>query len=165
MRQVYLPKQVFPYIVVLTNTFKFLIVFALLILFLFLIGTKVSAAWIVLPLIVVLQLLLLAGIGSFLAAFVPIVPDLKVVIDNALMLALFLSGIFFDIDTIPNPAREYILLNPMAGLLDVYRGILIRSEWPDWNYLLYVAVVATILLILGGYLIRRLDRIYPKIVL
>ncbi len=165
MRQVYLPKQVFPYIVVLTNTLKFFIIFTLLVAFLLIAGTEISITWTALPVLILLQLLLLAGIASFLAAFVPIVPDLRIVIENGLMLVFFLSGIFFDINEISNPARQYLLINPMAGLFDAYRNVLIHGSWPSWGYLLYVAFVAAFFLIVGGYLIKRLDRIYPKIVM
>ncbi len=149
----------------LTNTFKFFIIFTLLVAFLLIAGTEISITWTALPVLILLQLLLLAGIASFLAAFVPFVPDLRLVIENGLMLALFLSGIFFDINEISNPARQYLLINPMAGLFDAYRNVLIHGSWPSWGYLLYVAFVAAFFLIAGGYLIKRLDRIYPKIVM
>ncbi len=135
MRQVYLPKFVFPSIVILVNTVKFLVVMGLLLLFLQVYGLPIFTSWLALPLLFATQMLLIAAVTLLAAAVIPFLPDLKLLIDNGLTLLFFLSGVFFGLDTIPEGLRPYFSLNPMATLIDGYRKVLLHGLWPDWHSL------------------------------
>ena len=164
IRQVYIPKYVFPAMVVTNSTMKFLIVFVLLLLFLIFTGKSPSVEWFALPVLMGLQLLVTLAIGSVLAAFVPFVPDLRLLIDNGMTLLFFMSGIFFDISSASPELKTYLYLNPMAGIIDNYRAVLLDGVWPDWPMLGTVFSVSLPGLALGGYLLRRFDRTYIKVI-
>jgi lipopolysaccharide transport system permease protein len=101
MNQVYLPKIVFPLTQIAINTFKFLIILTLFLVFLLFTPTRVTLAWSLLPLVILTQLLLIVAVTSLLAAIMPFFPDLRVILDNILMMLLFISGVFFDIAGCP----------------------------------------------------------------
>lgn len=164
MLQVYLPKYLFPAIVVLTNAIKFLIVFTLLLAYLALFVSSVSPSWLALPILLLLQLLWIAANASLLAAVVPFAPDLKIVIANALMLLFFMSGIFYDIAALPEDIQFYFYLNPMATLIENYRLVLLEGAWPKWESLGVTLILSLIGIWLGLYLLTRYDRVYPKVV-
>ena len=161
--QVYLPKWVFPCVAVLTSSFRFIIVFVVLIVFLLIVGQPVTIAWIIdLPLLLLVQLLLMLGISMSLAAIVPFVPDLKFLIDNGMLLLFFISGIFFHFDSVPDSIRPYFDLNPIGVLIHNYRQVLINGEYVDWGGLVPLALVTLFFLVLGSLLLIRLDRVYAK---
>jgi len=165
IQQAYVPKWVFPLVMALTNTAKFLVVFALLLGFLLVYGISPAASWISLPVVLAIQFGLVLGVGSLAAMAVPFVPDLKVLINNGLTLLMFLSGVFFRISDVPPSVQPFFLANPMAALIDAYRTILIHGAWPDWVALLLVALVSAGLLLGASLGLRRFDRIYPKLML
>jgi lipopolysaccharide transport system permease protein len=163
MQQVYLPKHVFPAIVLVVNTMKFLVVLGLLLIFLVVYGHAPSAAWLALPALVLVQCLVIAAVAGLVSSIVPFVPDFKLLMDNAMMLLFFISGVFFDIGTVSEGLRFILKLNPMAGIIDGYRTILIGGQWPNWSYLGVVSVLSLIGIWFASRLLSHYDRIYPKV--
>lgn len=165
MQQVYLPKIIFPSITILTNTIKFAFVLAMLLVFLQWYGATIGACYLALPLVLGAQLLLIAACTYAAAAIVPLLPDIKLLIDNGLTLLFFLSGIFFSGDTIPERYQFYFYLNPMAFLIDSYRTILLDNQWPDWQGLSWISLASLMGIYMGHRLLTRFDRIYPRTLL
>lgn len=165
MQQVYLPKYIFPAIVVVTNSIKFSVVFFLLLIFLVIYGYPPSVTWLSLPLIIMLQLLLISAIGGLVASFTPFMPDFRLLLDNLIMLFFFLSGVFFDISKVAGDLQYLLKLNPMAVLIESYRTVLVDGGWPDFAYLAVVFVLSTGGVLLAAKLLVRYDRTYPKVLL
>ena len=164
IRQVYVPKVIFPGTVLLTSTIKFLIVFLLLVGFLMLTGKSPDVTWLSLPVLIFVQMVLMLALGSFLAAIIPFFPDLKLIVDNGMILLFFLSGVFFDVSSAPAKLKTYLSLNPMVGIIQSYREILLDASWPDWFFLATVFILSLILLALDWMLLQRYDRVYAKMV-
>lgn len=164
MNQVYLPKIIFPLTVVAINTFKFLIIFSLLVVFLVLTSATPSPVWLFLPIVIATQLFLIIAVTSFFASIMPFFPDLKLIIDNVMMMFFFLSGIFFDIGTIPGFKQKILLLNPMADMIFMYRHLLLKGLPPSWHQLLYVICFSSVLFLSAHWILGRFDRVYPKII-
>lgn len=164
MSQVYLPKYLFPMIVLVTNTIKFLIVFFLLLSYLVLVDGRGDLSWLALPILIFVQFLLNAACASIVAAVVPFVPDLRIAIANALTLLLFLSGIFYDIGTFPDEVQSYFRLNPIATLIENYRLVLLYGELPRWLDLGAMTLISGLGIWFAASLLVRYDRYYPRIV-
>jgi lipopolysaccharide transport system permease protein len=164
MMQVYLPKYLFPAIVLITHALKFIIVFALFLTYLLLAESSLSVTWLALPVVLIVQILLIVGCTALLAAVVPFLPDVRMLIENALTLLFFLSGIFYDIGEFPDRVQSYFLLNPMAVLIDSYRSVLLEGVWPHWTALGIVVAFALTVLAAGLHLLVRYDRVYPRAV-
>ena len=164
IRQIYIPKMVLPGMTVLTATFKFLIVFILLVTFLLVLGYSMNISWLALPILIFIQFTVILAIGSVLAAIVPFVPDFKFIIDNAMLLLFFLSGIFFDFSAVAPQVKSFLNINPMLVIIEGYREVLVNGDWPDWNLLSYVFIASLVVLALGWHLLHRYDRVYPKII-
>ena len=163
IHQVYLPKVVLPTIVVCINTVKFLMVLPILVIFLLISGFEISISWIGLFAVMICQLALVWSLTSFCAAIVPFVPDLRYVIDNGLLLLMFMSGVFFSIEGLSEPIRSLLFLNPVAVLLDAYRAVMLDSNWPSWSALANVLLLSGGLSAVAFWLLMALDRRYPKV--
>lgn len=164
MRQVHIPKFVFPLVSVLTGTVKFLIVMLLLLSFLISIGIPASISWVSLPFLIITQLLLILFLAGILSILVPFFVDLKLIINNVLMLGFFLSGIFFDIESRPENIQFLFKLNPMASLIMQYRRVLVKGLWPDFAFLINLSIISLFGICLVYALSYRFNRIYPKII-
>ncbi len=164
MQQVDLHKLFFPLEIFLQDTFKHLFVLALMAVFLLFYPIPASLAWISLPLLLALQGLLVLACSILAAAFVPFLPDLRLIIGTVLNILFFISGIFFDVDMFVLPEhRSYMYLNPMAGLIREYRRVIINGQWPDWAYLLNVLTACIMLMGAAVYVICRYNKIYPRL--
>lgn len=165
IQQIFVPKYVFALILVFSNTFKFLIVLLLLLGFLVLAGARPSIEWLGLGPLILVQLLLTLSLGLLLSSLIPFALDLKQIVDNVMMLTMFMSGIFFDIQQLPDTVRQVLQLNPMLQLIQGYRDVLLHNQWPDWLALGWVVLTAVPLLLLAMLILRRFERHYPKLMM
>ena len=110
------------------------------------------------------QLYLMLAFGGLLAAIVPLMPDVRLIIENGLTLMFFMSGIFFDVSSVSPKILTYLNLNPMLGIIKNYRGILIDESWPDWMFLGQVTLIAILTSGLAWWVLTKLDKSYAKII-
>ncbi len=164
IKLIYVPKAVFPGTVILANAIRFTIVFCLLALLLMAMGLWPARSWLALPIVVGIQFLFGAGCTLVLAALVPFLPDLKLLLEKLLMLMFFLSGVFFKVSDVPPGWQPVFLSNPMAALIDSYRMILLHHQWPSWPACWRVLILSIMLVAAGQWLLRRFDRLYPKVI-
>ena len=163
LQQVYLPKQVLPCIVLFTNTIKFSVVLSLLLVLTILLGMGPTLHWLALPLVVLLELLIILAVTSLFASLVPFLPELQLVIDNGLMVLMFLSGIFTEIDKLPRKIALILHANPMVPIIEAYRSVLLNDSWPDWKALSWVFGLGILIYALAFWILRRNDRAYLKL--
>jgi lipopolysaccharide transport system permease protein len=135
MLQVYLPKIVFPSIIILTDTFKFFIIFFILLVFLWAYGLVPNPAYVALPLVLFVELSLIVAVSFLCAAVTPFFPDLSIFIGHFLQLLLFLSGIFFNPRDFSPEIQFWLFMNPMATLIVSFRDILMSGNLPNFGSL------------------------------
>lgn len=164
IQQVYVPKIIFPAIVVVTGFYKFLVVLLLLMGFLWIYGYPPNAAWIALPLVILVNFTLVLGGASLVAFIVPFLPDVKMVLGNVLVLLMFLSGIFYDITQLSTQQQAWFELNPIAGLFTLYRTVLLDAQWPLWGDLFGLGLLGLVLFVVSFILFRRYDRVLPSVI-
>lgn len=166
MKLVYLPKLVFPTITVVSATIKFAFIFVILIAFVLLWGLPITPAWLALPGVLILQFGLNLGVAMVAAALIPFAKDLRIVIDNLLLVLMFLSGVFYspsDLKLSPE-MQELFLLNPVADLFTAYRSILLEGTFPDGKIIAIIVAYTIVLMSMGYLLLKRYDRTFPKLV-
>ncbi|ASJ71610.1 ABC transporter permease [Granulosicoccus antarcticus] len=95
------------------------------------------------------------GVGFALACVVPLVPSLKQFMNVALGRPLFFgSGLFYTADSIPQPYRDYLLLNPLLHMIELLRSSFFYSfetAHGSWRY----AIEATIASLAFGLLVHQ----------
>lgn len=162
MLQVYVPKYVFPFTAVLFGVFKHLFVLVVLVGLLLLLAEP-TETWFYYFLIFLVQLLFVLAVSTMLAAIVPFIPDLALVVPPLLQMTMFVSGVFYPQSMIPVRYVEYFRYNPMAGLIMEYRKVMLESQLPDFVYLSKVALCSALLLIGALWFLNKFDRAYPRL--
>jgi len=132
----------------------------LLFLFLFAFGIRPGPVLAFLPLLLVLQLVLTAGLVLPLAALNVHLRDVEQILANLLVLLFFLSPILYPVSTVPAtlpvgdlltvPLRPLYFLNPVAGLVESYQRIFFFGRVPHWIHLGMVTTCAGVAF-WGGY--------------
>jgi len=163
IRQVKLPSLVFPSVQILADTVKFVFILALLVAILWYAGYAPNVQYVALVPVLLVELLFAAGAAYCLSALVPLLPDLRFVIEQVLQVLLFVSGIVFSLDAVPEPMRRWFAWNPIAVLVDAGRAILLHARWPDWFALGRVALISLALYAFGALLVGRMHHRYVKL--
>jgi lipopolysaccharide transport system permease protein len=151
------PKTLFPMAVVQESLYKQTVVFLLLFAVLLAWGYPVTAKWLwLLPLILVNYLMIVAC--SFIGAcLVCMVRDFRLVIPLGMTFLLFTSGIFWDVRDLGDPAKTELILalNPLAFILDAYRQILMYQAPPDITHLLQIGVASFVIIVVMVRVMRK----------
>lgn len=163
MQQVNLHKAVFPYSIILVNTVKFAVTLLILFAVLTAAGFYPGRAWLTLPILLLVELLIIAACGCFSAMISPFVPDFQYILMTLLQLLFFLSGIIYDLSILPDRLRTVLELNPMAIVIDQTRTVLMHNQFPDWWVLLIPVGQSAVLLAISMALLHRFDKLYPKV--
>ena len=151
----------FPLSINFVDTVKFFLGFCILFVAVVIkVGANINMLYI--PLIIGGEFLFCVGVGFIFASITPFVPDCIMLLTTAMQLLMFLSGIFYRIDTLPAVMQNFIAINPMASILNQYRLVLLDKTHPDWGNLLYAYVIGGLLIIVGYAMITRFSRIYAK---
>jgi lipopolysaccharide transport system permease protein len=109
----------------------------------------VSPALLALPVVVAVQVLLIFGIGLASAALNVFVRDIRSMVQLGLQLLFYASPVLYPTGKVPASLRPYYHLNPMTGILDAYRAVLIDATWPTASF--GVAVLVSMLAAALGY--------------
>jgi lipopolysaccharide transport system permease protein len=162
VQQVSLPKIIFPLVTVCKDTFRFLIAFVLIVVFVNIYGLWAGPAYLSLPAILLVQLMLIMALGILFACLTPFLPDFALLVTYPIRMLFFMSGVFYDIGRIPEKYKFLFFYNPMARLIQSYREILMFQEWPDSSALLAVGAGSVGGLCVAIWLILKLDKSIPR---
>ena len=158
VNKVYCPREVFPLSTVATAAFDTVIATCVLGL-LFAGYTFMPAGGIVwLPVLLAIQVAFTVGATLLLSAIVVYFRDLRQVTPMALQLALFATPVAYGLNVIPGGWRPlYSIINPLVPVIDSYRQTILYGAAPPGGLLALAAVSATVWLV-GGYLLfKRLE--------
>ncbi len=163
LQLIYLPKFIFPMCSILSNAWKFICVMLVFMVYLWIIGYPPNVAYVALPLVLLIQLAIIIGIAFPVSIVYPLFPDAQIFIMTTLRGLMLVSGIFFAGSMLTGPAQFFFYLNPVAHLMEMYRAILLDGVFPATNSLLYTFVFALVSIIFAFWLMRRVDRVMPKL--
>lgn len=147
-----------PFAPLLSETIVYLIGMAFFAVFLLLIGFPISALWIGVPLVLVLQLAFTYGLGLLLAVLAVYIKDIREGVAVLLPVWFWLTPIVYVDDIIPPWAREIIALNPLFQFVDAYRSLILYQQWPSASGLFAMLVATLVLLYAALWLIKRTER-------
>lgn len=121
-----------------------------------------SAVW--LPVLVIPQILLTAGICWFLAALGVFVRDLAQVNGFLLTLWFFLTPICYPETSLPGPAMRVLSKNPMFVLVRGYRDVLLEGRAPAFHSLWKVYVISVVVFVVGHAWFYKLRKSFADLI-
>jgi lipopolysaccharide transport system permease protein len=162
--KIYFPREILPIASMLARLMDFAIALAFLIVMLVYYGMPLSLqAAMYLPLVFVIEIALILGIGVGCAAINVFYRDVDPLLKLVVQIWFYASPIIYPVTLVPWWFRDYYYMNPMVGVLEAYRDILLKGAAPG-AYLWPSAITAAILLIAGYALFKRLENQFADIV-
>ncbi|MHB8635325.1 MAG: ABC transporter permease [Fimbriimonadaceae bacterium] len=185
-KKIYFPREILPLTMIVSNLIHFLL--ALAVFFCYLLGVYIldpkippfqwTTLW--LPLLLIVNLALVTGLGLVISALNTFYEDVKYIVSVLLYLLFFVSPIMYFSESVynapVNKAHPWIYtlyhLNPVATLATSYRKLLLASQpvtirvksheetFPplpmDWTMFGITALISFGLLLFGYHLFNRL---------
>lgn len=162
--KIYFPRETLPLAAMLARLLDFAIAAVLLVVLMLIYQIPVfPSGWLYLPLILLVQIGLVVGLGLLLAALNVFYRDVQSFLTLGIQLWFYASPIIYPVELVPLQWRTLYYLNPMVGILESYRAVLLYQTLPG-DALSVAALESLGLLILGYWFFKRVEFIFADIV-
>ncbi len=162
--KIYFPREVLPISVLLARLVDFGISALLLVALVIYYQRPISLTGLLyLPLILGIQLALILGLGIGSAALNVFYRDVDPLLKLGIQIWFYGSPILYPISLVPAQWQWLYFLNPMAGIIQSYRDILIDGRVPG-SYLLPAALVSFVIFVLGYWFFKRVEFQFADII-
>ncbi len=148
--------EILPVVGTMLGILPLLVSFLLIVPLQFIAGHPPGLGYLFLPVVVFLQLVMISGMGMFLAALNVFVRDTALALPNILTLLLFASPIFYPLKVYPALVRPFLQLNPFYVVTACYRAAVLDNSLPPLWMIGYLVVVSALLFLTGLWWFRRL---------
>lgn len=163
--KVYFPRLIVPFASVVTSLVDFVITLGLLVALMAWYHYPPSWTIFALPLFTLLVFGLSLGLGLFLSALNVEYRDFRYIVPFVVQFGLFVSPIAFRTIDVPKRWRAIMSLNPMTGIIDGFRWVILRGNPPlDVTALISSIVLTGIFLVLGIWYFRRTERGFADVI-
>jgi lipopolysaccharide transport system permease protein len=127
---------------------------------------RVTPHWTILltPVFVAQTALLVMGAGMLLAALNVRYRDVKYTIPFLTQIGLFVTPIIYPVGFLPHRYQGWLALNPMAGVIEGFRGCLLGVGSVDWGLVASSWALTLLMLLIGGLHFRSTERVFADIV-
>ena len=156
------PAEVLPVVAVVANGVNFALSLPLLFAFLLAFHVPAGLPLLVLPALVALQLLLTLAVVLVAAAVNIHFRDLQHIVLHLLTVLQFLTPVFYPVRLIPEVLRPWVLLNPLAVLMDAYHDVLYANRMPNGSALVAVLAFTCVVLSLATAMFNRYKQTFAE---
>ncbi len=168
VKKVYFPRVLLPIASGISIMFDFSISLVVLVPMLWFFDRPFSISILFLPLVLVLQAIMAIGLSLILSGLNVLYRDVRYIKDLLLMIGFYASPVFYSIELVNTNLSKGMAflyqLNPMVGIIALYRQIFYNDAPPGGLLFLYTCAASTLLFISGLLIYGRLERQFADLV-
>lgn len=162
--KIYFPREILPIAAMLARLMDFGVAACLLVVLMLIYEVPFSPLTLLyLPLILAIQLLLMLGLGLASSAANVFFRDVQSLLTLVIQIWFYTSPIIYPVSMVPEDLHVFYFLNPMAGVLEAYRDVLLNAQSPG-SYLITSAIVSVIIFVAGFWFFKKVEFQFADIV-
>ena len=161
--KVYFPRVIMPLSIVISNLLKFGIQMLLFLGVYFYYyfttdGLHPNSSLFLLPILIILMAILGLSFGMVISSLTTKYRDLKFLIQFAVQLWMYATPVIYPISKIPEKYKVFIMLNPLTSIIEAFKYSFTGAGTLSYNGLLYSAVFAVGMLLLGVLIFNKTEQ-------
>ncbi len=162
--KIYFPREILPIATILASLADFFVASILLLaaVLWYHLPWSINLLW--LPLIVVVQVLLALGVVLPLAALNVFYRDVRFVVPLVVQLWMYATPIIYPLSLVPASIRPFYSLNPMVGIVDSYRRVILHGSPPSFEYFGLSVAVSLILVLVGYAYFKSMEQYFADLI-
>jgi len=164
IRKVYFPRAVLPFSAILAALVDFTLAMAVFFGMMLVFRQPIPATVLFVPVLVLVQILLVAGVSLGLSAINVFYRDIRHAIPLLVQLWMFASPLIYPTSVVPPRWRDLYFLNPMASLLFNYRRVVLHGLPPDFVTLTTVVVEAVAILAVSWWSFSHFEEYFADVI-
>jgi len=159
--KIYFPKEIFPLAAVMASLFDLLVASGALLIFLFSmqVGWSIQLLWT--PLLLAAIVVFACGVGMIVSAAGLFFRDVKYIVEVLLTFGIFFTPVFYETRMVGDKAK-WLLLNPVAPLLEGLSASVTHQQPPDPLWIAYSLAFGTVALVGGYVFFKRLEPAFAE---
>ena len=160
IKKIDMPREVFPLSAIVTSFFDFMmssIVLAGMMIY-FKVPLTIMLLW--LPILLLTTSILAFGIGMFIASIGCFKRDIIIATPFIVQIWLFATPVIYPTSSVPQKWVWLYKINPMVGIIEGFRNVLVKGQSPNLELLFYSLVITLFVLIFSWPLFRWLSQYF-----
>ena len=162
--KVYFPRLFVPMGSTLAGLLDYLIAPSILVVMMIWYGLAPTFSILILPLLVLLCFFAATGIGMWLSALNVRYRDIRYVVPFLIQLWLFATPVIYPTSLLPERYRWAMALNPMAGIIETHRAVILSNKPIDAAMLAVSAAIIVMIFVTGAFYFKRMDRSFADVI-
>lgn len=155
LKKLSFPRICLPVVVVANALLNFAIIFGLFSAFLLITGNFPGLPFLAIFPLIALLIAFSIGLGITLGVLNVFFRDIGQFFSIFLTFWFWLTPIVYPASILPEKLQGLLEINPMAPLMGAFQTVLVYHQWPEWQGLWLVALLAILLCFVGMGLFRR----------
>lgn len=153
LRRIYIPRSAFALAAMGTGLVNVLLSLVPLLVIVVIVGRPIQPALLFLPVLLLLLLFFSLGVGLIISTWAIYFPDVAEMYQIVLTAWMYLCPIIYNEDMLPEQMRFWLpRLNPMYGLIRLFRMPIYDGRIPTWEEFLPSLIVSVSVLVIGWFI-------------
>lgn len=163
IKKIDMPREVFLLSAIATAFFDFMMSSVILagMMVYFKVHIGLELLWI--PVLLLVTGTLALGIGMFIASIGCFKRDVIIATPFIIQLWLFATPIIYPISSVPDKWIWLYKINPMVGIIEGFRNVLVKGHSPNLELFLYSTIIALVLFMLARPVFRWLSKYFTDV--
>jgi ABC-type polysaccharide/polyol phosphate export permease len=155
VRSTNIPREIWVLKTVGAKGLEYCLSLPVVVLFMVLYSTPPSRYVALYPLGIVIEAVLLTGIGLLLSCLTVLVRDLQRIVRIALRVGFYTSPVVYGLLSLTPHQRLVFTFNPLTGIIECFRALAFPSQFAGWGYVAAAAALSLALLVAGLAVFHR----------
>jgi ABC-type polysaccharide/polyol phosphate export permease len=169
IRKIYMPREIFPLASVASAGFDFIVSSVILFGMLMVFGYYPRGTWVAYPLLLIVLLIITTSVTMLASMITAYIRDTRYGIPLLIQVLMYATPVAYPLSEARKALPEwladsYAYVNPLVPVMDGFRTILLKGEWPDWGPLASATGMGLILLMLVYRWYKQVDPNFADVV-
>ncbi|WP_025690583.1 ABC transporter permease [Paenibacillus zanthoxyli] len=158
VKKIYFPRAIIPLSVINANFITMIISHIILFGAMLFFNVEFTLSLIMLPFLWIILYLVVAGISLVLSSVTVKYRDISHIVDVVFMAWFYLTPVIYSLSMVPEPFNKIIQLNPITNLIELFREVLLKGDFPRFLNLAGTFGYSFVLFIIGLYVFYRREK-------
>lgn len=163
IKKIALPREVFPLAAVTATLFDFVMSSVVMALLMIYYKVAIGPAILWLPCLILIMSLTAFGVGIFIAGLGTFRKDFIFATPFLTQAWLFITPVIYPLSSVPEKWQFVYMLNPMVGIVEGFRSVLLMAQAPAFEPLAMSAIVTLVLLGISWPMFRKLSGYFADV--
>jgi lipopolysaccharide transport system permease protein len=121
-----------------------------------------TALWF--PVLLMVEMAFVIGVVLLGSALNVFARDIRLAVPFVIQLWLLLTPVMYPLDLVPPGLRQWYLLNPMTGIVEAFRQILVYGEPPAMGFLSAALIGSALVLATGAWYFAKTEKRFADVI-